>query len=124
VNVNLARSAAGLEHAPIDLSTPAGVMSCLADVGRELAERQNEFEQTARDWTAAKREIELERAKGLITATGDTVTERKAFAEKQLDPDLFAHEVEYEAHKTVLRVLELLVSVCQSLLKAQGNITF
>lgn len=108
---------------PLQLDNPQMVMDRLAQIEYDLALRQNGYEAAARDWYAAKRDIERARAEALLSAEDKSVTEKKARAElAALSQPGVEHEAEYEAYKAVLRVLEARSIICTSLLKAQGRI--
>ena len=115
-------SVAHLPHPPGLLSNPAAVMDRLAEIENDLAERQNLYEAAASRWYVARREIERTRARALLTATEDSVTEKKARADlAAYNVEDAASEAEYEALKAVIRVLETRATIGMSILKAQGR---
>ena len=105
-----------------DLSTPQQVMARLESIEHDLAIRQNALENAAREWFTAKREIERERARALLSSEASSVTEKKAQAEIAAGGhEGIEFEAEYEALKSVVRVLETRATVCMALLKSQGR---
>lgn len=107
----------------LELDSPQLVMSRLTDIERDLAGRQNAYEAAARDWFTARREIEREKARALLSADEKSVTEKRARAElASLTADGFEHEAEYEALRAVIRVLETRATICMSILKAQSQV--
>lgn len=105
-----------------DMTNPAVVMATLASIENDLATRQNGYEAAANAWFAARREQGRDYAIALLRAAGPSVTEKKAEA------DLAAYategaefEAEFEAIRSVLKVLESRATICMSILKAQGR---
>jgi hypothetical protein len=96
------------------------VMSRLADIENDLAQRQNIYEQAARAWFIAKRDREKEYATEYMRAEG-AVEARKAQAIRATSHIGVTEEAEYEALKAVVRVLETRASIGQSLLRSQGR---
>jgi hypothetical protein len=106
----------------VQLDSPAVVMSRLSEIERDLANRQNGYEEAARDWYDAQRDIRKEHATALLSSTKTSVTEKKADADIAASLcDGAEHEALYEAHKAVIRVLETSANICMSILKAQGR---
>lgn len=105
------------------LDTPHVVMGRLSDIERDLATRQNLYEQAAHHWYSAQREIKRQHATALLSSDAGSVTEKKAFADlAAIAVDGAEYEAEYEALKAVIRVLETRASVLQSILRAQGRV--
>ena len=104
------------------MDTPAVVMHRLTQIERDLANRQNDFENAARDWHEAQREIRRQHATALLSSSKASVTEKKAEADiaASLCPGA-EHEALYEALKAVIRVLETRATICMSVLKSQGR---
>jgi hypothetical protein len=102
------------------LSHPSAVLSRLEEIEKDLAARQNDYEQAAMDWYRAKRDREKTRAEKFLAATG-TVAERTAHAEKETALIGVDAEANYEAQKAVVRVLDTRATIGQSILKAQGR---
>jgi len=105
-----------------DFSNPAAVISRLEQIDVELGERQNLYEDAARRWFKAQREITRVKAKALLTSPKASVTEKKA------EGDLAAYDVEgadaeaeYEALKAAVRLRELRAMIGTSILKAHGR---
>lgn len=99
-------------------------MQRLEAIERDLAERQNLYESAAQRWYDAKRWIEKQRAKALLSSDESTVAEKRAQADlAAFDVEDATSEAEYEALKAVIRVLETRATVLQSLLKAHGRVS-
>lgn len=106
----------------LQLDSPAIVMSRLSEIERDLAQRQNLYEDAARDWYAAQREIKRVYARALLSSSAASVTAQKAEADlAAYDIEAGAHEAEYEALKAVIRVLEQRSMILMALLKSQGR---
>jgi hypothetical protein len=106
----------------IEMDSPAVVMHRLSQIERDLASRQNEYEQAAGDWYAAQRDMKLAHARALLGSPRASVTEKKAEADIAAATTPGAeHEALYEALKAVIRVLETRAMICTSILKAQGR---
>jgi len=104
-----------------DLSAPHLVMARLQEIERDLALRQNVYEQAAMKWFRAKRERDRERALAFLQATG-TVAERNAIADRDTAMIGADEEAEYEAVRAVVRTLDARASIGQSILRAQGRV--
>jgi hypothetical protein len=96
-------------------------MARLADIEKDLAERQNVLESAARKWFMAKRDKERARAVAFLGATG-TVAERQAIADRDTALHGKQEEAEWEALRAVVRTLEARASIGQSLLRAQSRL--
>lgn len=106
----------------LDLSSPAEVLQRLDAIERDLALRQNLFEDAARGFFLYKREFERQRATALLSAPEDSVTEKRAHADiEAYDAEGATQEAEYEALKAVVRVLETRSIILMALLKSQGR---
>ena len=106
----------------IDLTHPAAVLERLVLIERDLAIRQNVFEEAARGWYQARREVERVKARELLSADEKSVTEKKARAElAAYDVEGAGLEAEYEALRAVIRVLEQRSMVLMAVLKSQGR---
>jgi hypothetical protein len=104
------------------LSTPAEVQSLLEQIQRDLASRQNLYEESARRWFHAKREIEKRKATAYLLAGDRPANERRAAGvSAAYEVDGVESEAEYEALKAAIGVLETRASICMSILKAQGR---
>jgi hypothetical protein len=105
-----------------DLSTPQAVMTRLAEIDTDLAERQNPYERVAKAFYGAKRDLDLAYARKLLSSTQDSVTEKKADAEiTRLTTEGAEHEAEFEATRAVLKLLESRSVILMSILKSQGR---
>lgn len=104
----------------MSLSTPQQIMERLEELERDLAARQNLMESAARAWFIAKRDREKARAQVFLTTEG-TVAQRNAHADKATATDGAREEAEYEAIRSVCRVIETRVGIGQTLLKAHGR---
>jgi len=104
----------------VTLDAPGPVMSRLAQIENDLAQRQNVYETAARAWFIAKRDREKEYATEYMRAEGP-VEARKAQAIRATSHIGVNEEAEYEALKAVVRVLETRASIGQSLLRSQGR---
>ena len=105
------------------MDSPAVVMRRLTEIERDLAERQNSYEQAAGAWYTAQRDIKKASAIALLGSAKASVTEKKAEADLAgLACDGAEHEALYESLKAVIRVLEKRATVCMSILKAQGRV--
>lgn len=102
------------------LSHPAAVQARLEEIERDLAIRQGALEAAALGWFRAKRDRERQRALAFIGATG-TVAERTAIADRDTAMLGASEEAEYEALRSVVRVLETRATIGQSLLRSQGR---
>lgn len=102
----------------VDLTSPQAVLNRLAEIEKDLADRQNVLESAATRWYRAKRDKEKHHAEVFLRADG-TVAERNALADLECACDGREDEAEYEAIRAVVRVLETRASIGQSILKAQ-----
>ena len=108
--------------ATVDLTHPAAIMEGLASIEADLAMRQNNFEEVARQWYVAQREIGRRKAQALLASDAKSVTAAKAEGElAAYDVEGAASEAEYESLKAVIRVLEQRAMIGMALLKAQGR---
>lgn len=104
------------------LDSPAVVMSRLAEIERDLALRQNPFEQVAKQWHDAQRAIRKAAATALLSSTKGSVTEKRAEAELAgLVTEGSEFEALYEASKAVIGVLEKRSMILMSILKGHGR---
>lgn len=104
------------------LSDPAIVMHTLAAIENDLAIRQNNFEAAARGAYQYRREVERVKARELLTAADKTVAEKKARAElAAYDVEGVQYEQEYEALKSVIRVLEQRSMILMAVMKSQSR---
>lgn len=108
---------------PFDaVDSPAVVMEQLTRIEHDLANRQNAYENAARDWYVAQREMKRQHAIALLGSSEKSVTEKKAEADiAAVGCDGSEHEAEYEALKAVIRVLETRATILMSVLKSQGR---
>lgn len=105
-------------------------MSRLEELDRELAERQNDFEQAAENFYKEKREWEKQLAQAFVKADGKNQEERRSNALLALERDGDAYyrfvnaEARYEGQKAGFRVRETRASIGQSLLRSMGREAF
>ncbi len=105
-----------------DLGHPIAVQQTLEEIERDLAKRQNFYEDAARQWFSAQREIRRLTATALLSSGRDSVTEKKAEGElAAYDVENAAAEAEYEALRAVVKVLEVRATILMSLAKSQGR---
>ena len=102
--------------------TPAQVMERLEEIERALADKQNDYEKFAEDWTREKREKALAYARAYMAATGKNVTDRKQAAVLESENIGLEAEAKYTGLKGVVEVLTTRATIGQSLLKAHGRI--
>lgn len=100
--------------------TPAEIIERLEAIDADLAKRQQLLEDAARGWFSAKRDREKAIATTFLTTDG-TVAERKAHADRAHATDGAPEEAEYEAIRSVCRVLETRSTIGMALLKAHGR---
>jgi hypothetical protein len=106
-----------------ELDSPAVVMQRLSEIERDLAERQGAYENAARRWYEAQRQIRHAHAVALLSSTKPSVTEKKAEADVEAALcDGSEFEAEYEASKAVIRVLETRATIGMSILKSQSRV--
>lgn len=106
----------------MSLDNPAAVMARLAEIEDSLARRQNAYEEAARSWYGAQREIGRRKAQKLLASDKGSVTEKKAEGDvAAYDVEGAAAEAEYEALKAAVKVLETRATIGMSILKAQGR---
>lgn len=100
--------------------TPDQIMKRLGDIEADLADRTQKLETAADEWFKAKRDREHKRAKAFLEtkASGTTVAEAEATADRDTCLIGLDAEARYEALKAVVRVLETRASIGQSLLRA------
>lgn len=108
-----------------DLATfdaPHVVMGRLTDIERDLATRQGPYELAASSWFKARREQGYNSAVALKQSEAPSVTAQKA------DADIAAYmtpgaefEAEFEAIRSVLKVLETRSMILMAILKAHGR---
>lgn len=104
----------------MSLSSPAVVQERLEAIERELAERQNAYEDAALAWFHAKRDREQRRAEVFLTSEG-TIAQRSAQAEVETATIGVEDEATYEALRGVMRTPETRASIGQSILRAQSR---
>lgn len=105
-----------------DLTEPARVLATLADLERQLALRQNAYEDAASHWFKAQREMGKIRATALLTSTKQSVTEKKAEGDlAAYDVEGAQYEAEFETLKAVKDMLDKRAMICMAILKAQGR---
>lgn len=100
------------------------ILERLEAIEADLQERQQGFEDAARDFHKLTRDFELRMARGSLTARADTATEKKwraldaiAVSDDGFYEKLKNAEGNYEGYKAAVRVLEQRASIGQSLLK-------
>lgn len=105
--------------------SPAQIMDKLEEIERDLAHRQNEWEQVAEAWMRRKREKELAwaRAYTLAGQTAKNVTDKKAAGIEASELIGMDDEARYTALRSVIEVLTTRATISQSLLKAHGRIS-
>lgn len=104
--------------------SPAQIMERLEGIERDLAIRQNEYEQVAENWTRAKREKELAWARGYTLASGGgakNVTDKKAAAIEASELIGLDDEARYVGLKGVIDVMQTRSMIGMALLKAHGR---
>ena len=104
----------------MSLASPAALMARLEELDADLEVRGPALEEAARAWFIAKRDRERDRATAYLAAEG-TVAERNAHADKATATMGALAEAEYEALRSVTRVIEARVGIGQTLLKAHGR---
>ncbi len=102
------------------LGHPAGVIDRLEEIERDLALRQNAYEDAAMAWYRLRKERERVHATVFIQTEGP-VAERKAHADLAIADLGWEEEGRWEALRGIVRVLESRASIGQSLLRAQGQ---
>lgn len=102
--------------------SPAQIMERLEQIDRDLAERQNEYEDVAEKWTHSKRTREKVWAEAYISSVGKQVTDRKAAAILASELIGVDEEARFVGLKGVVDVLQTRSMIGQSLLKAHGRI--
>jgi hypothetical protein len=107
--------------------TPGPILSRLAELENDLAERQNRWEKAAGDRARLIRDWEHRLASHRVSAKGNDAEARKAAAlgaaidQDDLYERLKEAEGSYEALKSVIRVIEVRVGIGQSILKSMGR---
>jgi len=104
-----------------ELSTPQLVQARLEEIDRDLAIRQNLYEEAARKWFRILGDITKNRAIAYRKAEG-TSTEKKEAANEQHGADGAIEQAEYEALRAVVKVLEQRATIGMSLLKSQSRV--
>ena len=108
--------------AAVRLSDPGAVMDRLAEIENDLAQRQNPYEEAARKWYGAQRELVRRKAEKLLSSEAASVTEKKAEGDlAAFDVEGASAEGEYEALRAAVKVLEIRATIGMSILKAQGR---
>lgn len=108
-------------------SHPAAVMERLAEIERDLGERQNEYEDAARDRARLVRDWEKRLAIAQATAKGSDAFARKQAAlviasdMDDLYESLKTAEGAYAALHAVVKVLEVRATIGMSILRSQGR---
>lgn len=106
---------------------PVDIMDRLEAIERDLARRQNEYEQAAGDRARHVRDWDKRLAIHGRTAKGTSADVRKAVAlSNAIEADdlyerLTDAEARFEALRVVMRTLETRATIGQSLLRAQGR---
>lgn len=100
------------------------ILGRLEEIEQDLADRQEGFEQAAKDFHTLTRDYALREARTALNTKAATATEKKwraadaiAAAEDDLYERLSEAEGAYEGYKAAIRVLEQRASIGQSLLK-------
>lgn len=100
------------------------ILGRLEEIEQDLADRQPDYEQSAKDFHRLTRDFELRVARTSMTTKAATATEKKwraldaiAAADDDLYDRLTTAEGTYEGCKAAIRVLEQRASIGQSLLK-------
>lgn len=101
-------------------------MERLAEIEALMATNQNELEPAATNYYTYKREVDVLRAKTLLTLEGGTVDSRHArvteiIASSDLWEAFVSAEAAYESLKLAQRSLADRASIGQSILRAQGR---
>lgn len=111
----------------MSFDSPAPVITRLTEIEQDLAERQNLFEDAARDRAVVVRDWDKRLAIHSRTAVGANAEVRKATAlcaaieQDDLYERLTDAESRFEAQRVVTRLLETRASIGQSILRAQGR---
>jgi hypothetical protein len=106
------------------LDAPHVVIRRLAEIERDLADRQGLYEETTRQWFEAQREIKKAHAEQMLRSSATSVTEKRADADlKALLAPGAEQEALYEALRAVIRVLEQRSIILMSLLRAQSQLS-
>jgi len=106
---------------------PGIVIQTLGDIERDLAERQNDYEQAAYDVAAYARDWERRLAEKRLTAEGRDSDARKAQALVDainvdgLYTTMSLAQATFEAQKSVIKVLEARAMIGMAILKAHGR---
>lgn len=106
---------------------PGIVIQTLGDIERDLAERQNDYEQAAFDVAQYTRDWERRLAEKRITAEGRDADARKAqtlvdaINVDGLYESLALAQATFDAQKAVIKVLESRAMIGMAILKAQGR---
>lgn len=102
---------------------PAQILQRLEQIDRDLATRQNDLERTAEEWMRAKRDREKQRAEAFLAAkaSGVTVAEAEAIADRDTCLIGLESEARYEALKRVIAVLETRASIGQTLARTNAR---
>lgn len=109
------------------LSHPGAVMERLAEIEHDLGDRQNEYEEAARQRAHLIRDWEKRLARATAGAKGGDANARKQVAlvmaaeQDGMYDELRDAEATYAACYAVIRVLETRASIGMSLLRSQGR---
>ena len=101
------------------------ILGRLEDIEQDLADRQGDYEDSAKNFHRLTRDYELRVARVSMDTKANTATEKKwraldaiAAADDNLYEELKTAEGTYEGCKAAIRVLEQRASIGQSLLKS------
>lgn len=106
---------------------PGAVLDALEKIEADLAERQNEYENAARNRARYVRDWEKRIAAHRVTAKGNDAEARKAAAlgaaigQDELYESLKDAEGEFEALRAVIKVLETRAMIGMAILRSQGR---
>ena len=104
------------------LASPSEVTERLEAIEQDLARRQNAFEEAARQWFIAQREIVRQKALALRDSDRASVTEKKAEGDlAAYDVQHASAEAEYEALRAAVKVLETRATIGMSILRSQSR---
>jgi hypothetical protein len=111
----------------VTYDAPSPVIGGLEAIEHDLAERQNDYEEAAKDRARLVREWEHRLAVSLRTAQGGDANARKAAAlvmaitQDDLYERLREAEGAFEGCKAVIKVLETRAMIGMALLRSQGR---
>jgi len=106
---------------------PGAVIAGLEAIEADLAQRQNELEESASNRARLVREWEKRLAAHRITAKGNDADSRKAaalgaaIAQDDLYERLIAAEGTFEGQRAVIKVLETRAMIGMAILRSQGR---